>query len=565
MEAVKSERSINEIAMEKHGEWQGKLEVVSRAPLNTKEDLSAAYTPGVAAPCLAIKDDPELSYQYTRRGNMVAVVTDGTAVLGLGDIGGLAGMPVMEGKCVLFKAFGGVDAIPICVKSKDPDDIVRTVELIADSFGGINLEDISAPRCFEIEQKLKERLSIPVFHDDQHGTAIVVTAGLINAFKLTGKRFDSARIVIIGAGSAGIAIAKLLMRYGAKDIVMVGRNGIFERGKTYDNSAKTEIAAITNPNELSGSLADAMNGADVIIGVSQPGLITAEMVASMADKSVVFALSNPTPEIMPDIAKSAGAYIVGTGRSDFPNQINNLLAFPGVFRGALSVRAKAITEEMKLAAAEAIAGMVSAEQLSPDYIIPSALDKSVALAVAQAVANAAQDGNNAAVAIPGSRLEITNPVSMLHVGDDAQINCNGNIDKLSAGDNLSINCGNVDKLSTGDNAEFNCGNVDKLSVGDNAEINCGNVDRLTVGGNSDVSCGNVNTLTVDGNSDVNCGNVNTLTVDGNSSVSCGNVSTLTTEDNCEIHCNDVITLATGESNEVHCNNVNTIFGESKSD
>ena len=378
---------IKEQALKKHYEWQGKIEIISRAPIETREDLSLAYTPGVAQPCLEIADNPELSYKLTRRSNLVAVITDGTAVLGLGDIGGLAGMPVMEGKCCLFKEFGGVDAFPLCVKSKEPDEIVRTIELIADSFGGINLEDISAPRCFEIEAKLKERLDIPVFHDDQHGTAIVVGAAMINAVKLAGKKLGDITVVINGAGSAGIAIGKFLLKLGIGNLIMVDIGGIINRDGHYENPAHAEMAKITNKNNVNGLLADAMRGADVFVGVSKPNLVTPEMVKSMAEKPVLFPMANPNPEITYELAKESGAYIVGTGRSDYPNQINNVPGFPGVFKGALAVRAKAITEEMKLAAAHAIAALVTDDKLSTDYIIPSALDKSVADAVAKAVAD----------------------------------------------------------------------------------------------------------------------------------------------------------------------------------
>lgn len=378
---------IKEQALKKHYEWQGKIEVISRAPIETREDLSLAYTPGVAQPCLEIAEDPELSYKLTRRSNLVAVITDGTAVLGLGDIGGLAGMPVMEGKCCLFKEFGGVDAFPLCVKSKDPDEIVRTIELISDSFGGINLEDISAPRCFEIEAKLKERLDIPVFHDDQHGTAIVVGAAMMNAVKLAGKKLGEITVVINGAGSAGIAIGKFLLKLGIGNLIMVDIGGIINRDENYENPAHAEISKLTNRNNVKGGLADAMRGADVFVGVSKPNLVTPEMVKSMADKPVLFPMANPNPEITYELAKESGAYIVGTGRSDYPNQINNVLVFPGVFKGALSVRARAITEEMKLAAAHAIAALVTDDKLAADYIIPSALDKSVADAVAKAVAD----------------------------------------------------------------------------------------------------------------------------------------------------------------------------------
>lgn len=378
---------IKELALQKHYEWGGKIEVISRAPIETREDLSTAYTPGVAQPCLEIAANPELSYKLTRRSNLVAVITDGTAVLGLGDIGGLAGMPVMEGKCCLFKEFGGVDAFPLCIKSKDPDEIVRTIELISDSFGGINLEDISAPRCFEIEAKLKERLDIPVFHDDQHGTAIVVGAAMMNAVKLAGKKLSEITVVINGAGSAGIAIGKFLLKLGVGNLIMVDIGGIINRDENYDNPAHDEMSKITNKDNIKGSLADALHGADVFVGVSKPNLVTPEMVKSMAEKSILFPMANPNPEITYELAKESGAFIVGTGRSDYPNQINNVLVFPGIFKGALSCRAKAITEEMKLAAAHAIANLVTEDKLSPDYIIPSALDKSVADAVANAVAD----------------------------------------------------------------------------------------------------------------------------------------------------------------------------------
>jgi len=377
---------IKEEALKKHYEWQGKIEVISRAPIETREDLSLAYTPGVAQACLEIKDNPELSYSLTRRKNLVAVITDGTAVLGLGDIGGLAGMPVMEGKCCLFKEFADVDAFPLCVKSKDVDEIVKTIELIADSFGGINLEDISAPRCFEIERRLKESLDIPVFHDDQHGTAVVVGAALINAAKCAGKKISDLTVVINGAGAAGIAIGKFLLKLGIGDLMMVDLCGIINRDTDYENPAHNEIKNISNKNARKGSLADAMNGADVFVGVSKPNLVSDEMVKSMAKKPIIFAMANPTPEIMPDKAKAAGAYIVGTGRSDFPNQINNVLVFPGLFKGALSVNAKKITEEMKLAAAYAIAAVIPDEDITPENIIASPLNKAVAASVAKAVA-----------------------------------------------------------------------------------------------------------------------------------------------------------------------------------
>lgn len=379
---------VKKEALEKHRQWQGKIEVISRAPINTKEDLALAYTPGVAEPCLQIQQDPELSYSLTRRANLVAVITDGTAVLGLGDIGGLAGMPVMEGKCCLFKEFAGVDAFPLCVKSKDTDEIVRTIELISDSFGGINLEDIAAPRCFEIERKLKEKLDIPVFHDDQHGTAVVVGAALINAAKCAGKKLSELTAVINGAGAAGIAIGTFLLNLGIGDLIMVDLCGIINRDDKYENPAHAEIALKSNKKVRKGGLAEAAAGADVLIGVSKPGLFTEDMIRTMADKPIVFAMANPVPEIMPDLAKKAGAYIVGTGRSDFPNQINNVLVFPGIFKGALSVRAKEITEKMKLAAAYAIASVIPDDEITAENIIASPLNKSVANNVAQAVAKA---------------------------------------------------------------------------------------------------------------------------------------------------------------------------------
>ena len=374
-----------------HEQWKGKIEVVSRVQVDNEDDLSLAYTPGVAEPCLEIQEDPEMSYELTRRWNTCAVITDGSAVLGLGDIGPEAGMPVMEGKCVLFKAFGDVDAVPLCVRSKDVDEIVRTVSLIAGSFGGINLEDISAPRCFEIERRLKEICDIPIFHDDQHGTAVVCLAAMMNALKLVGKKLDDIRVVTSGAGAAGIAIIRLLIALGLKDVVLCDRKGAIYKGREGLNPEKAEMAEITNRNMRKGSLEDVIKGADVFIGVSAPGCVTPEMVKSMAEKPIIFAMANPTPEIMPDLAKEAGAAVVGTGRSDFPNQINNVLAFPGIFRGALDVRASEINDAMKIAAAKAIAGFVTDDKLSPDYIIPSALDKSVAAAVALAVAEAARD------------------------------------------------------------------------------------------------------------------------------------------------------------------------------
>lgn len=380
-----------ELAMKKHEEWQGKLEVVPRCEVETMDDLSVAYTPGVAQPCLAIKDDVELSYKYTRRANLVAVVTDGTAVLGLGDIGPEAGMPVMEGKCVLFKRFGDVDAFPLCVRSKDVDTIVDTVALLAGSFGGVNLEDISAPRCFEIEKKLKERCDIPIFHDDQHGTAVVVLSGLINALKLVDKKIEDIEVVVNGSGAAGIAITKLLMKTGLKNVTLCDTKGAIYEGREGLNPIKEEMAKVSNRALKKGSLADVIKGADVFIGVSAPGTLTAEMVATMADKPIVFAMANPVPEIMPDEAKKAGVAVMATGRSDFPNQINNVLAFPGIFRGALDVRAKDINDEMKLAAAYAIADIITDAERSPEYIIPNSFNKEVTPAVAKAVAKAARD------------------------------------------------------------------------------------------------------------------------------------------------------------------------------
>ncbi len=378
-------------SLECHYEWQGKIEVTSRAKVNDKETLSLAYTPGVAQPCLEINKDVNKSYELTRRHNLVAVVTDGTAVLGLGDIGPEAGMPVMEGKCVLFKEFGGVDAFPLCIKSKDVDEIVNTVALISGSFGGINLEDIAAPRCFEIERKLKERVDIPVFHDDQHGTAIVCSAALMNALKCVSKRVEDATVVINGAGSAGIAIAKLFLQIGVKDVIMCDRFGTVCKGREGMTSAQEEMAQISNKGNVDGTLADALVGADVLVGVSAPGCVSQDMVRSMAKNAVVMAMANPIPEIMPDEAKAAGATVVGTGRSDYPNQINNVLAFPGIFRGALDVRAKDINEQMKIAAAKAIASLVSDEELNPDYILPKAFDERVGKTVAAAVAQAARD------------------------------------------------------------------------------------------------------------------------------------------------------------------------------
>lgn len=376
-------------SLKKHYEWKGKIEVVARPKVETREDLSLCYTPGVATPCLEIQKDINKSYELTRRGNLVAVITDGTAVLGLGDIGAEAGMPVMEGKCALFKAFADVDAFPLCVKSKDVDEIVRTVSLISGSFGGINLEDISAPRCFEIEEKLKKVCDIPVFHDDQHGTAIVVAAALINGAKVAEKELKDMTVVINGAGSAGIAIGKMILALGVGNLILCDRFGILYRGNENMNSAQCEMAEITNRNNLQGTLADAMKCADAFVGVSAPNVVSAEMIKSMNVRPIVFPMANPVPEIMPRDALDAGAFVVGTGRSDFPNQINNVLAFPGIFRGALDVRAKDINGEMKLAAAKAIASYIPENELSETNIIPSALDKNVASAVAKAVADAA--------------------------------------------------------------------------------------------------------------------------------------------------------------------------------
>ena len=375
---------IMESALKKHKEWKGKIEIVSRTSVNNREELSNAYTPGVAKPCLEIEKNPELSYELTRRHNLVAVITDGTAVLGLGDIGPEASMPVMEGKCALFKEFADVDAFPVCIDSKDTDEIVNTIKLISKSFGGINLEDISAPRCFEIEKRLKESLDIPVFHDDQHGTAIVASAAMINAARVAGKNISDMTLVINGAGAAGIAIAKQFITLGIGDVIMVDLNGIICEGDTFLNPAHYEMSKITNKNKLKGGLSEAMNGADAFIGVSKPGLVTSEMVKSMADKPIIFAMANPTPEIMPE-----EAFIVGTGRSDYPNQINNVVAFPGVFKGALAVRARDINEEMKLAAAYAIAEGVPEDKLDADNILPDPFDRKIPKAVARAVASAA--------------------------------------------------------------------------------------------------------------------------------------------------------------------------------
>ena len=377
-------------SLKMHYELKGKIEVTSRAKVDSKEALSLAYTPGVAQPCLEIQKDISKSYDLTRRWNTVAVITDGTAVLGLGDIGPEAGMPVMEGKCVLFKEFGGVDAIPLCVKSKDVDEIVKAVSLFAGSFGGINLEDIAAPRCFEIERRLKEELDIPVFHDDQHGTAIVVAAGLLNALKFVGKKMEDANIVINGAGSAGISICKLLLQFGAGNVVLVDQKGALCPGEDWMNPAQKEMAEITNKDKQTGPLTEIIKDKDVFIGVSAPNIVIAEMVSTMADDAIIFAMANPTPEIMPDEAKKGGARVIATGRSDFPNQINNVLVFPGIFRGALDARAGQITEEMKMAAARAIASIISDDELNEEYIIPGAFDERVCKAVAKAVAEESQ-------------------------------------------------------------------------------------------------------------------------------------------------------------------------------
>ena len=380
-----------EFALQEHEKWAGKIEVISRAKLDTPEDLAVCYTPGVAEPCIKISEDVNLSYKYPRRHNMVAVVTDGSAVLGLGDIGPEAGMPVMEGKCCLFKAFGDVDAFPLCVRTKDVDEIVKTVSLLAGSFGGVNLEDISAPRCFEIERKLKECCDIPIFHDDQHGTAVVTMAAMLNALKVVGKKIDEIKVVTSGAGAAGIAIIKLLISMGLKNVIMCDRKGAIYKGREGLNKEKEEMAEISNQNMEKGSLADVIKGADVFIGVSAPGTVTPEMIKTMAPNPILFPMANPTPEIMPDEAKAAGAAVIGTGRSDFPNQINNVLAFPGIFRGALDVRASDINDEMKVAAAYAIANIITDEERNAEYIIPNPFDKRVAKAVAEAVAKAARD------------------------------------------------------------------------------------------------------------------------------------------------------------------------------
>lgn len=374
-----------ELALQMHAQWRGKLSVETKAPITNKEELAIAYTPGVAEPCLAIEKDESLAYTYTGKGNTVAVITDGTAVLGLGDIGPSAGMPVMEGKCALFKAFAGIDAIPICIDSKDPQVIIDTVYNISKSFGGINLEDISAPRCFEIERALIEKCDIPVFHDDQHGTAIITCAGLLNAVKVTKKEMGSLKIVISGAGSAGISIAKMIMRMGFGEIILCGSKGTIYDGAPYNNPEQQKMAEITNKDRLQGTLADAMKGADILIGVSKPGIVTQDMIRSMAADPIVFVMSNPVPEIMPDLAKEAGAAVVGTGRSDFPNQVNNVIAFPGIFRGALDVRAPKITEDMKEAAARAIAGVIPEEELSADYVLPDPFNPLIVERISEAV------------------------------------------------------------------------------------------------------------------------------------------------------------------------------------
>ena len=389
---------IAEESLKLHYEKKGKIEVVSTVPVKDKHDLSVAYTPGVAQPCLEIQKDVDKSYELTRRWNLCLVVTDGSAVLGLGDIGPEAGMPVMEGKCVLFKEFGGVDAFPLCIKSHDVDEIVRTIQLISGSFGGVNLEDIAAPRCFEVERRLKECCDIPIFHDDQHGTAVITLAGLTNALKVVGKQLDEVRIVMNGAGAAAIAIAKLLLAAGAKDVTLCDRSGaIYEGRESGMNPVKEEMARVTNREKRQGSLADLLVGADVFIGVSAPGAVTTEMVKTMNKDAVIFACANPTPEIFPDEARAGGAAVIATGRSDFPNQINNVLAFPGIFRGAFDVRARDINEEMKVAAANALAGLISDEELTPDYIIPAAFDPRVGKAVAAAVAQAARDSGVARI------------------------------------------------------------------------------------------------------------------------------------------------------------------------
>ena len=388
MEMMENKKDYNKLALEMHEAKKGKLGVFSKVKVETRDDLSTAYTPGVAEPCRKIRDNKEEVYRYTAKGNLVAVVSDGTAVLGLGDIGPEAAMPVMEGKAILFKEFADIDAFPICLDTKDPEEIIKTVKYLAPTFGGINLEDISAPRCFEIERRLKEELNIPVFHDDQHGTAIVVAAGLTNAVKLVGKKMEEIKVVISGAGSAGISICKLLLTIGVGDVVLVDKAGALAPGEAWMNEAQKAMAKITNKERLHGSLADAMKGRDVFIGVSAPGIVTSEMIATMNQDAICFAMANPTPEIMPEEAKRGGARVIATGRSDFPNQINNVLVFPGIFRGALDARATDITEEMKVAAVHAIASIVSEEELCEEYIIPGAFDKRVAKAVAEAVGKA---------------------------------------------------------------------------------------------------------------------------------------------------------------------------------
>ena len=389
--------NIKEKALLAHENWRGKLDIVPKCPITNAEELAIAYTPGVAEPCLRIRDDVELSYQYTGRGNLVAVVTDGSAVLGLGDIGPEAGMPVMEGKCALFKAFGGVNAIPLCIRSHDVDEIVNTVALLAGSFGGVNLEDISAPRCFEIERRLKERCDIPIFHDDQHGTAVITLAGLMNALRLVGKKLEDITVVTSGAGAAGTAIVRLLISLGLKNVIMCDRKGAIYEGREGLNPEKADIARLTNREKKAGSLAEVIRGADVFIGVSAPGALTREMVSTMARDAIIFACANPTPEIFPDEAKAGGARVVATGRSDFPNQVNNVLAFPGIFRGALDARASDINDEMKLAAARALAALVSDDELREDYVLPAAFDPRVGPAVAKAVAQAARDSGVARI------------------------------------------------------------------------------------------------------------------------------------------------------------------------
>ena len=389
--------NVKEKALLAHEQWKGKLDIQTKCPITNAEELSIAYTPGVAEPCLKIRDDVNLSYKYTGRGNLVAVVTDGTAVLGLGDIGPEAGMPVMEGKCALFKAFGGVDAIPLCIRSKDVDDIVNTVALLAGSFGGVNLEDISAPRCFEIERKLKQRCDIPIFHDDQHGTAVITLAGLLNALKVVGKKLEDIQVVTSGAGAAGTAIIRLLISLGLKKVIMCDSKGAIYEGREGLNAEKADIARLTNLEKKQGKLADVIKGADVFIGVSAPGALTKEMVQTMAKDAIIFACANPTPEIFPDEAKAGGAKVVATGRSDFPNQVNNVLAFPGIFRGTFDVQASDINDQMKIAAAYAIAGLVSDEELNPDYVLPAAFDPRVGPAVAKAVAKAARDSGVARI------------------------------------------------------------------------------------------------------------------------------------------------------------------------